>query len=297
MIRLGLCCLNTELRKKRIFCSRTVTRARFTVERAQELALQNIHDAGTMMKWNYQHQIYVFRLSSDMFPHFTDLETESYSMDFAIDALVKLGKKARKYQQRITMHPGQYNQIGTPHYEVLAQTVRDLSHHADILDYMGMDQTSILCIHGGGVYSNKEETMYRWIAQFHDLPVKVKRRLAIENCERMYSAKDVLFLSEECKIPVIFDTHHHDCYQLIHGKDSFDAELLEDIIETWDSRIPIMHISEQKENARIGAHSDYIETIPDFLFQLDTNIDIEVEAKQKELAIFKLYDKYPQLKK
>ena len=58
-----------------------------------------------------------------------------------------------------------------------------------------------------------------------------------------------------------------------------------------------MHISEQKENARIGAHSDYIETIPDLLFKLDTDIDIEVEAKQKELAIFKLYDKYPQLRK
>ena len=36
MIRLGLCCINTELRKRDIFCSRTMIRKNFKVKKAEE---------------------------------------------------------------------------------------------------------------------------------------------------------------------------------------------------------------------------------------------------------------------
>ena len=42
---------------------------------------------------------------------------------------------------------------------------------------------------------------------------------------------------------------------------------------------------------------DYIEVIPDYLMEIpekyNTEIDIMIEAKMKEQAIFKLYKKYP----
>ena len=50
----------------------------FTVEKAKELALQNVRDLPEMMTWNYDNNIQCFRLSSDMFPHFTDTETEKF---------------------------------------------------------------------------------------------------------------------------------------------------------------------------------------------------------------------------
>lgn len=297
-LQLGLCCLNTVLRKKGIFCSRTLQRANFTVEKAKAKALANLQDAETMMRWNHAHGIFVFRLSSDMFPHFTDLETEPYTMDFAIPQLQHLGKVARECGQRITMHPGQFNQVGTPHASVYERTVADLCYHADILDHMGMDSTSVLCIHGGGVYGCKETTMRRWIEQFHDLPLNVRQRLAIENCERQYGLDDVLELAHECIIPVIFDTHHDECYRQLHPtyypEDLIDT--LPTVVDTWDGRIPIMHISEQRPEARIGAHSDLVETIPSYLLALvkqGTSIDLEVEAKLKNEAIDHLYQKYP----
>lgn len=297
MLRLGLCCINTELRKHDIFCSRTVTRARFTTEKAQQLALANIKDATTMMHWNHEHGIHVFRLSSDIFPHATDTETEPYDFSFAIPALQELGQVARACHQRITMHPGQYNQVGAKSQDVFDKTVRDLEHHAFILDTMGMDSSSILCIHGGGVYGDKESTMRRWMEQFHDLPLSVKNRLAIENCERAYSTEDCLELAYECNIPMIFDTHHDACYRALHpGYQPEDViDQLPCIINTWKEVTPLMHISEQRPDARIGAHSDFIETIPSYI--LDTiqegiSIDMEVEAKMKEQAIFHLYKKY-----
>ena len=52
----------------------------------------------------------------------------------------------------------------------------------------------------------------------------------------------------------------------------------------------------------VGHHSDLTETIPDYLLEIpqekkrQADIDIIVEAKLKEQAIFKLYEKYPQFK-
>jgi UV DNA damage endonuclease len=296
-LQFGLCCINTQLRKKNIFCSRTMNRSNFTVEKAQSLALQNIADAETMVHWNHKHGIHVFRLSSDIFPHFTDTEVESYSMDFADKALQQLGRVAREYKQRITMHPGQFNQVGATSSDVFEKTIRDLSHHAEILDRMGMDETSILCVHGGGTYGDKEATIRRWKDQFTELPASVRRRLCIEPCERQYSLEDALDIAYDCKIPVIFDTHHDACYRQLHP--DYQPEDIEDqlptVIETWKDRnvTPLFHISEQKEGARIGAHSDFIKTIPTYLLDVikeGTSIDLEVEAKAKEQAIFSLQD-------
>lgn len=304
-IRLGLCCINTILRQQNIFSSRTTPRSHFTIEKAKCLALQNIKDIEPMVYWNYTNGISVMRISSDIFPHYTDTETPRYDMDFAIQDLNRVGNICNLYNHRITMHPGQFNQIGAKSSDILQKTVYELGMHCDILDHMGIpSRNGIVNIHGGGVYGDKEGTIRRWIEQFDDLPSKIKRRLTIENCERSYSADDCLHIAQECKIPVCFDTHHYDCYTILHPQETqrTPQELIPEILETWESRrgVPLFHISQQRENARVGAHSDYIDTIPQYLLDIPTtygiNIDIDIEAKMKEQAILKLYDKYPFLK-
>lgn len=299
MIRLGLCCINTELRKKNIFCSRTLIRSNFTVKKAQELALKNIADIGKMAEWNEKNNIFVFRISSDIFPHFTDEKTEEYTLDFAREALKEAGEICRKYNQRITMHPGQYNQVGAKDKKVLDSTIKDLKMHADILDIMGMGSDSVLCVHGGGIYGDKDKTTDRWIKQFSELPDNVQRRLAIENCERCYSIVDCLKIAEACNIPLIFDCHHYECYNQISNKGKIKIEdYMDRIVQTWKNRgiRPLFHISEQREDSRIGAHSDFIEKFPEYYLSFPEkygDLDIEIEAKLKEQAILRLYDIYP----
>ncbi len=303
-LHLGLCCVNTHLRAQKppVFCSRSCTRKTFTLEKAKELALQNVRDISTMIEWNERNHIHCFRLSSDMFPHFTDTETEGYTIDFAHDELLRAGQLAQKYNQRIVMHPGQYNQVGAKSANVYAQTVHDLQHHADILDAMQIDPNGVLIVHGGGTYGDKSATIRRWMEQFDDLPQAVKRRLVLENCEKGYSTQDCLFISDETGIPVVFDFHHYHCYSLLHPDLPQDpiADLLPEVVETWGSRQPLMHVSEQGEG-RIGHHSDFIENLPQELLDYlhvhpEVHIDLEIEAKMKEQAIFKLYNKYPWLK-
>ena len=304
-IQLGLCCLNTVLRSQKppVFASRKMiirTVKEKGIDTLKQKILQNLRDILTMMDWNEQHGIKVFRLSSELFPHKSNPRVEDYTFDFALDLLREIGEKSKKYNQRLTFHPGQYNVVGSPDEKSFNQTICDLKYHADVLDLMGLGVNSVMVVHGGGVYGDKEATKKRWAEQYNRLPQNVRNRLVLENCERCFSIVDCLDVSKMCGVPVVFDTHHFACYKLLHPDESFeDAGMyMQDILETWQKRgvKPKFHVSEQG-SGRCGHHSDYIEKIPSYLLEIPdkygVEIDIMIEAKKKEQAIFKLYSKYP----
>ena len=138
-IQLGLCCLNTILRaqKPSVFASRKMiirTVKEKGIDVLKQKILQNLRDVLTMIDWNEENGIKVFRLSSELFPHKSNPKVEDYSFDFAKDLLRKIGIKAKKYNQRLTFHPGQYNVVGTPNKKSFQQTIVDLKYHADVLD-------------------------------------------------------------------------------------------------------------------------------------------------------------------
>ena len=306
-IQLGLCCLNTELRaqKPSVFASRTVilkTLADKGVDFLKEKILQNLRDVLTIMDWNEENGIKVYRLSSEMFPHKSNPKAPDYTFDFAKDLLKQIGEKSRKYNQRLTFHPGQYNILGSPHEHVLLNTITDLNYHATVLDLMGQNQDSVMVIHGGGTYGDKAKTIERWCANYNTLPVHIKRRLVLENCERCFSVADCLEISEKTGVPVIFDTHHYACYNILHPDETLHPPeyYIPAILESFKKRNikPKFHISEQG-SGKVGHHSDYVEVIPDYLLEIpekyNTEIDIMIEAKMKEKSIKHLYEKYPQL--
>ena len=162
---------------------------------------------------------------------------------------------------------------------------------------MNLPNHSVMVVHGGGIYGDKSATMDRWCEQFEELPSNVKERLVLENCEKCFSIKDCLFISRIVKIPVVFDTHHFECYKLLHPDETFkDPEYyIPLILKTFERRNikPKFHVSEQG-SGKIGHHSDFIETIPEYLLEIPKkylcNIDIMIEAKMKEQAIFQLYE-------
>ena len=304
-IQLGLCCLNTTLRNQKptIFSSRKMIIKSIKqkgIDALKDKIIQNLKDTLQLIEWNEQNGIKVFRLSSELFPHKTNPKVENYTYDFAMDLLKQIGDLAKKYNQRLTFHPGQYNVVGTPDEKAFQHTIDDLSYHADVLDYMGMDENSVMVVHGGGVYGDKEKTKDRWCEQYHMLPDNVKKRLVLENCERCFSIKDCLNISKRVNIPVVFDTHHFNCYKQLHPNEDFKSAgfYIPFILNTWKRKQikPKFHVSEQG-SGRCGHHSDYIEVIPNYLLNIpdkyNTHIDIMIEAKAKELAIMKLYEKYP----
>ena len=306
-IQLGLCCINTILRAQKppVFASRSIILKTFEergFEHLRDKIIQNLKDVLTMMDWNERHGIKVYRLSSEMFPHLSNPLAPNYKIDFAKDLLLEIGNRSRKYNQRLTFHPGQYNVIGTPNPDIFAKTAIDLECHASILDAMELGVDSVIVIHGGGIYGDKEATKDRWCEQFYHLPTSVQHRIVLENCEKNFSVVDCLEVSDRINIPVVFDTHHFECYKLLHPDERFeDPDIyMHAVLETWWRRgiKPKFHVSEQGKG-RTGHHSDFIQTIPDYLMEIPEkfacDIDIMIEAKMKEQAIIALYKKYPML--
>lgn len=292
-ISLGYACLNKTLKTS----FRTCIQRTFTVEKAVELGMANLRTILKTLKWNTDYGIFLYRMSSGLFPHATNpvfLQGKEYAYDIEVfrPLCEKIGRYARRHGHRITFHPDQFNQIASPTEGVFLKTSKELKLHADILDMMGCDANSVIVVHGGGVYKDKRTTMKRWVERFHRLSENVQSRLVIENCEFAYSPLDMLWLSRRTGCPVVFDVHHYNCY-LLKENLPHPEEFLEDILETWRIRgiKPKFHISDQDPLKKTGAHHDYVQEIPDYLF-IDEPIDLMVEAKAKELAVFYLVNQY-----
>jgi UV DNA damage endonuclease len=271
------------------------------IEELKRRAIENLKDLKTVIQWNYENNIHVYRLSSEMFPHMSNPLIPLYSFDFAIPLLREAGELAKQYSQRLTFHPGQFNNLGSPRDEVVYKTIIELDRHCEIMDLMGLDHNSVMVIHGGGIYGNKTEAVSRFKLNFKKLKESTQKRLVLENCEKSYSTEDCLEICNSLNMPMVFDTHHYVCYDYYHKTNKIPQqspqELIPKILETWKRRNikPKFHVSEQG-SGKVGHHSDYVEVIPEYLLEIPKKygikIDIMIEAKKKEMAIEQLVKKY-----
>lgn len=94
----------------------------------------------------FPQNIRFMRLSSEMFP-FASHGVYGYDLSYAQEELQAAGDLARKYGHRLTTHPGQFTQLGSPRKEVVHNAVKDLQYHCEMLDRMGLDQDSVMIIH------------------------------------------------------------------------------------------------------------------------------------------------------
>lgn len=300
----GYACINTVLRKKDVFSSRTcrlATLEKKGIEYVKSLALQNLHDLLEILKWNKDHDIYFMRISSEMFPFAAHLD-HGYNLDFADTLLKNIGLYARENNMRLTMHPGQYNVLSSPHENVIDNTFRDLNHHCDILDRMGMGKDSVMIIHGGGIYGNKKLALERLETNLLLLPENTRNRIVLENCEMSYSIEDLLPISEKLQIPIVIDYHHDD----IKPSSKPTEFYFDRVFKVWNNRgiKPKVHVSNSccgitKKDSKTARrkHSDYIEFLHDTLLKIKFPIDVMFEAKMKEQAILRYLEKNELLSK
>lgn len=310
--RIGYACISAVLRDNGIFCSRTVRLASVisretgsgcpeddpVVDVARLIALSNanIADLETILKYNDSWGCRFFRITSNLFPHMGNPKLPiEYSIDHARPELGRIGKWAKSRGMRLTMHPGQFAQLGAESETVLAQTVVDLTIHADILAALGYspEDGAAVVIHGGGVYGDKESTLRRFAKSFAALPRDVSKYIVLENDEFNYSIHDLLPFCEANRIPLVVDFFHHSVWSRRAGGDA-DAlynevwPLMDRVASTWRSRglRPKCHYSEQKPGARDGAHSDCIERIPSRILEVAQSLgmDIMLEVKDKDVC-------------
>ena len=287
-MKLGYACINMSMGKK-VTTNRTMVKRTFEakgLDYVSELSLLNAKDIIKVLEWNRLNGIMFFRLSSTIIPWGDHIDITTLKDYNEIKSeLKKAGDFAKYWGMRITSHPGPFNVLVSPKEEVILNTIADLELHAKIFDMMGLSHTPYnkINIHCNGVYGDKIKAMDRFCDNFARLSNSVRSRLTIENDDKasMYSVKDLMYIHNKIGIPITFDYHHH---KFCTG-DLSEQEALELAITTWPKDItPAVHYSESRDDKKPQAHSDYIERLPE---TYGHDVDIMVEAKQKELAILK----------
>ncbi|GLB37424.1 putative UV-endonuclease UvdE [Lyophyllum shimeji] len=297
--RLGYACLNTVLRNRKpaseaVFCSRTCRLESLKsngLDWVKDIGRKNAEDLITMIQWNEDNHIRFLRVSSEMFP-FASHAIHGYSLKYCAPILARAGALANQYGHRLTTHPGQYTQLGSPKPEVVQSSIRELSYHCEMLDRMGVGVDGVIIVHGGGVYEDKAATLARIKKVITEaLPEDVRNRLALENDELCYNAEDLLPLCEELGVPLIFD-YHHDALNPSSIPPKVIIERANAIFARRGIR-PKQHLSEPRPGAvtlmERRAHADRCENLP---VDLPDDMDLMIEAKDKEQAVLHLYRMY-----
>ena len=294
--QLGYCCINLNLRQIPITVNRTCRKATFQekgLSHISDLALQNIRDLIEIIKWNEKNGFKVYRMSSNMFPWMSEIELQDLPDYKKISILLKgAGALAQKYGQRLSFHPGPFNVLGSPNPVLVQKTQKELNQTAEIMDLMGLPQSHFypINIHCNGVYGDKKATMGRWASNYLNLSKSAQSRLVVENDDKgsMYSVQDLYDgIFSAVKVPITFDFHHH---RFQPGGLS-EQEAFELAMSTWHHHNikPLFHYSScrrtfEDPKCKAQAHADFVyEKINDY----GHAVDIEVEAKGKEVAVLK----------
>ncbi len=287
MINIGYACLSLGVRDTGF---KSCRRENATEANLERLVSHNLRSLQNLLHYNRAQGIGLFRITSDLIPFgSSSVNTLQWWEDFA-PQFAQLGDLIKEGNMRVSMHPGQYTVLNSPHERVVENSIRDLTYHALVLDSLQVGLDSKIVLHIGGVYGNKEEAVKRFTENFARLNQNVKRRLVIENDGRFFTIEEVLAVGRRLGIPVVFDNLHHD---LNRPQDSVltDHDWIKACSETWDKghgRQKI-HYSQQDPAKKSGAHSQTIrvEEFLDFYQGLQAEVDIMLEVKDKNLSAVK----------
>jgi UV DNA damage endonuclease len=250
-------------------------------EKVRGLVRENLAGLERILPWNAEHGFELFRIGQSLIPFFSH---PRFPYDWTEHApeLERAGALARGLGIRLSFHPGQYIQPGSPKPGVSERSLAELRGVARMLSMLGAED-GVLVLHLGGAYGDKRSAAVGFVAALEG-EEEVLRYLALENDERIWASEEVVEVAEALGVPAILDTLHH---RLNPGGLSL-AESLDRALPTWNGRRPKVHISSQDPQKNPGAHAFAIEK--EDWEELGAalrgrSVDVMVEAKGKEQAL------------
>lgn len=280
-VRIGIFC---SLSDNSLTTNRKFRLENLSYENVMNTFLKNLEDFKKLLEFCKSSNIEIFRIGSYLVPFFSHKKFKDKWRYEIEDILKSQSSYIKSFNIRLTMHPPQFVILNSPKKQVIKNSIEELMYHFFILDSLNLDENSIVIIHIGGRYEDKQRSMDNFIntIQKHNF---LKRRLAIENDDKIYTIRDVLEISKHTGLPVVFDFYHHKL-----NPSEFD---IDEVLETWKDRIPKFHISSQGKKKY--EHSDYLEIsdLEEFLKLFknkDITIDLMPEVKMKEKACYKILD-------
>jgi UV DNA damage repair endonuclease len=287
-------------------------------EKIMDVAKRNILNTHALVKRvaTLEPGLRMLRLTSDMLSFYTMDEYKDFwrSKDVQ-DSLARwfapIGETARANNVRLSFHPDQFVVLASDREEVVNKSIEEFEYHADMVRWMGygkqfQDFKTNVHISGRKGPNGIREVYGR-------LSPEARNTLTLENEEYTHGLSDCLSLSD--LVPTVMDIHHNwvregtyiDC----------NDDLVKKVIDSWRGVRPAMHYSVSREDVLTGhdcnqlpdqaalieagyskqklrAHSDYYwnEAVNDWALTFSENFDMMCESKAKNLASFKLYERY-----
>lgn len=280
---LGLVCITASKDVR----YRTVTRKRLLEHSLdaqrkllEDLYRDNIQTFDNAMRYCEAEGIGLYRIPSSIFP-FADEDIGREVLAPFAATLARSGRRAVERGIRLVMHPDQFVVLSSDSEGVVANSVKILQMHADIMDLLEQPRSpwALLEIHGGK--GKRADALVERIAQ---LPDAIRCRLGLENDEYAYGAEEIHAICMRAGVPMVFDAHHH----VVHDRlDSYEdpsvGAMLRKARETWANPAhQLVHISNGREGFNDRQHADLIGVMPSSYLAAPY---IEIEAKMKEEAI------------
>lgn len=268
-------------------------KGKYSAEYISQVYHNNVDQIIKLVPKLVQFNIKSFRLSSGILPLFefcADLATNDSKL---LDKFNKLGQMFKQNKMRVTSHPGQFAVISSDSDTVIENAVRELNYHAWMFDQLGFEQTPYYAIN---IHGGKKGNTQRAINTINNLPSNVRARLTLENDEMCFNTRDLLAIHDKTNTPIVWDSHHHTFNT---GNMSLE-EASHEAAKTWGSIKPLQHLSNTEpglENSNFQnrrKHSYYIHNIPNLQKEaiINNTIDIDVEAKGKNLAVIKMIEEF-----
>ena len=285
-MRIGYACLTIGVREANL---KTCILKNASEENLLTIIEHNLNSLENIIDYNIKSNIKLFRISSDIIPFGSSSANSLKWWNIFQEKLSSIGNKIKDSGMRVSMHPGQYTVLNSPNEDVVYRAVKDLEYHNIFLDSLNVNKENKIILHIGGVYGDKQLATDRFIRNYKLLDKNIKDRLVIENDDKSYNIEDVLYISKQLNIPVIFDNLHNGV--LPSSKLESDKYWIEEVNKTWTkgNGPQKIHYSQQDKNKRIGAHSFTIklDEFMGFIEELDCGIDIMLEVKDKNLSAVK----------
>ena len=282
-LRLGYACINTQLPSP----ARTARLANLTTERILELVEANLDALEAILRWNREHGIQVFRLTSNLIPFASHPANTLPWWEVFSERLSRLGRLIRSAEMRISTHPGQYIVLSSAHAHVVAAAVAELEYHDRLLHALGLDPSHKIVVHLGAGVADRRAAHDRFAAGYAQLSDGPAARIALENDER-WPLDTTLALAKRLRVPVVFDLFHHGLAPSLEGLGL--RELVLRAGETWgrrDGRQEV-HFSTQQPGKRPGAHAETIDldAFDRFAAEVaDLPLDCILEVKDKQQSV------------
>ncbi|MDD2470031.1 MAG: UV DNA damage repair endonuclease UvsE [Bacilli bacterium] len=289
-IRLGYVAISKKLG---ITASSTMTYAYYKKlglknahQKLHEIILSNFRDLEIILNYNINNNISFYRLTSNLIPLLTHQDVK-INLNKYKEKFNHIGNIIKLNNMRVDTHPDQFCVLNSVREEVVISSISILKSHQTMFKLLNYDSKAI--IHIGSSVGGKKESIKRFENNFNKLDEELQKMIILENDDKIFNISNTLKLCERLKVPMVLDYHHHLCNNTGQKIEKY----IDRIVKTWGDDPPKMHFSSPKKKKEKRSHNDYIDVdafikFIDKIKVIDRDIDIMLEAKMKDVALFKL---------